>query len=72
MPAGFVFVSLIGAYVGLGLLERSIAILIFSAAWLGLAHLFVVLHEERSLEARFGASYEEYRRRVPRWLPRPT
>jgi protein-S-isoprenylcysteine O-methyltransferase Ste14 len=33
-------------------------------------HLFVVLHEEPELKRRFGASYEEYRSRVPRWVPR--
>ncbi|HYB90771.1 MAG TPA: isoprenylcysteine carboxylmethyltransferase family protein [Candidatus Binataceae bacterium] len=33
-------------------------------------HLFVVLYEEPFLRARFGASYEEFCRRVPRWIPR--
>ena len=32
--------------------------------------LFVVLHEEPALRFRFGAIYEDYRRAVPRWLPR--
>lgn len=30
-------------------------------------HLFVVFHEERELNARFGESYREYCREVPRW-----
>jgi protein-S-isoprenylcysteine O-methyltransferase Ste14 len=34
-----------------------------------LVHL-VVLLEERELHDRFGAAYETYRRRVPRYLPR--
>jgi protein-S-isoprenylcysteine O-methyltransferase Ste14 len=33
-------------------------------------HLFVVLYEERTLKRRFGASYEEYCKTVPRWIPR--
>ena len=31
-------------------------------------HLLVLM-EERELRARFGAEYEEYCRRVPRWIP---
>jgi protein-S-isoprenylcysteine O-methyltransferase Ste14 len=33
-------------------------------------HLFVVLYEEPTLRATFGADYEDYVRRVPRWIPR--
>jgi protein-S-isoprenylcysteine O-methyltransferase Ste14 len=36
----------------------------------GAAHLWVVRVEEPRLRARFGAAYEEYCRRIPRWLPR--
>ncbi len=31
---------------------------------------FVLLYEERVLRRKFGAEYEEYCRRVPRWMPR--
>ena len=45
---------------------------ILEAAALALvgAHLFVVLYEEPNLRRRFGASYEAYVQRVPRWVPR--
>jgi len=33
-------------------------------------HIFVVRAEEPALRRRFGPRYEEYCRRVPRWLPR--
>lgn len=33
-------------------------------------HLFVTLYEEPTLKRKFGASYEDYLRRVPRWIPR--
>jgi protein-S-isoprenylcysteine O-methyltransferase Ste14 len=33
-------------------------------------HLFVVCYEEPTLRRKFGASYEEYRRAVPRWIPK--
>jgi protein-S-isoprenylcysteine O-methyltransferase Ste14 len=35
-------------------------------------HLYFMLVEEPGLVRRFGASYEEYRGEVPRWLPRTT
>lgn len=38
-------------------------------AFLG-AHLFIVLYEEPTLKRKFGTSYEEYLKRVPRWIPR--
>lgn len=51
---------------------------LFGSLWLlayagGMAvsfHLFVTGYEERVLARRFGGSYQEYRRAVPRWLPR--
>jgi protein-S-isoprenylcysteine O-methyltransferase Ste14 len=33
-------------------------------------HLFTVLYEEPAHARRFGSAFEEYCRRVPRWLPR--
>jgi protein-S-isoprenylcysteine O-methyltransferase Ste14 len=39
--------------------------------WLVLGfHLFVILYEEPALRARFDGEYEEFCRRVPRWIPR--
>tara|TARA_B100000315_G_C14391622_1_gene502258 strand:+ start:109 stop:618 length:510 start_codon:yes stop_codon:yes gene_type:complete len=54
--------------------------LVFASPWLALwTVLFVTLNaiyiplvEERGLERRFGASYLDYKRNVPRWLPRAT
>jgi protein-S-isoprenylcysteine O-methyltransferase Ste14 len=33
-------------------------------------HTFIVLYEEPTLKRKFGAAYEDYRTRVPRWIPR--
>jgi protein-S-isoprenylcysteine O-methyltransferase Ste14 len=33
-------------------------------------HLVVTLYEESALSYQFGAMYEDYKRTVPRWLPR--
>lgn len=44
--------------------------------WMIIFHLanvvYFPLFEERSLEKRFGADYLEYKKHVPRWLPRLT
>lgn len=64
-------------YIGVGMvilgqaaLFRSLHVLEYAAAMLLTAHVFVVLYEEPTLRRQFGESYEEYRRHVPRWLPR--
>jgi protein-S-isoprenylcysteine O-methyltransferase Ste14 len=33
-------------------------------------HLFVTLYEEPTLKRKFGASYDAFLARVPRWIPR--
>jgi protein-S-isoprenylcysteine O-methyltransferase Ste14 len=33
-------------------------------------HFFVILYEEPTLKRKFGAAYEDYLNRVPRWIPR--
>jgi len=46
------------------------ALLIYTVfAFIGV-HSFVVLYEEPTLKRKFGAAYEEYLQRVPRWIPR--
>ncbi len=57
---------------GEALLYGSGAVAVY-ALLLALAfHLFVLLYEEPTLRRMFGADYEEYVRRVPRWIPRLT
>ena len=64
-------------YVGVLSVVAGEALLFWSRALAGYAafvalmfHLFVVVMEEPMLRAKFGASYEEYCRTVPRWIPR--
>lgn len=33
-------------------------------------HTFVTYYEEPTLKRKFGAAYEDYLKRVPRWIPR--
>jgi len=42
----------------------------YAALMLLIAHLFVIFYEEPTLHRQFGDSYDEYRRAVPRWIPR--
>ena len=50
-------------------LTRSSALAIYWAVWFACVNLFVIGYEEPTLRRQFGASYEEYARRVGRWLP---
>jgi protein-S-isoprenylcysteine O-methyltransferase Ste14 len=52
------------------ILYRSWPLLAYAAGFWLLAHVYVVGVEEKELARRFGAEYEDYCRRVPRWLPR--
>ena len=50
------------------LLGREILYAWAAVAWL-MFTAFLALYEEPQLRARFGAGYDDYRRRVHRWLP---
>ena len=63
-----VLAVLVGEAVALG----SAVIAILAGVFLVVNHLYFVLSEEPGLEHRFGKPYREYRRHVPRWLPRRT
>ena len=56
--------------VGEAALFRNLHLVEYAAAMLLTAHVFVVFYEEPTLRRTFGESYEEYRRTVPRWIPR--
>ena len=47
-------------------------IVVYAALAFVIVHLFVTLYEEPTLRMKFGPAYEEYLRRVPRWIPRIT
>jgi len=58
------------AILGQAVIFRSLHLVEYAAVMLMIAHVFVVLYEEPTLSRQFGESYEQYRRAVPRWLPR--
>ena len=51
------------------LVTRSSALFVYWAIWFSSANLFVMGYEEPTLRRTFGASYDEYSRRVGRWIP---
>jgi protein-S-isoprenylcysteine O-methyltransferase Ste14 len=57
---------LAGHFLWFGYWSLLIYLVIVCAAF----HAFVTLYEEPNLRRRFGASYEDYLKRVPRWIPR--
>ncbi|HSA93126.1 MAG TPA: isoprenylcysteine carboxylmethyltransferase family protein [Terriglobales bacterium] len=64
------YVGVITLVVGEGVMYQSFPVLRYAAlVWLAF-HLFVLLYEEPTLRDKFGADYEEYCRRVPRWIPK--
>ena len=58
------------AIVGEAAIFRSLHLVIYAGVMLLIAHVFVLTYEEPTLARQFGESYEEYRRSVPRWVPR--
>src|SRR5215472_3747318 len=55
---------------GAALFYESLSLLIYTGLFFLITHLFVVLYEEPTLRRTFGTEYEEYLRRVRRWLPK--
>ena len=53
-------------------LFTSLPLLEYAAGMAVFFHLFVVGYEEPALGRRFGPAYADYRRAVPRWIPRPS
>lgn len=55
---------------GQAMLMRSTALALYSAIWFVGVNLFVIGYEEPTLRQTFGASYDDYTRRVARWIPK--
>lgn len=55
--------------IGEALAFRSLALAKAGVAFFACSMLFVMLYEEPILRHKFGAEYETYCRRVPRWIP---
>jgi protein-S-isoprenylcysteine O-methyltransferase Ste14 len=64
------YLAALAVVAGQGLWFASAGVLLYALVVAGIFHVFVVAVEEPALHASFGAEYDAYRHRVPRWLPR--
>jgi protein-S-isoprenylcysteine O-methyltransferase Ste14 len=64
------YIGVFGVILGEAATFRSLRLLAYAAFFCVPVQLFVVFYEEPTLRRQFGESYEEYRRSVPRWIPR--
>jgi protein-S-isoprenylcysteine O-methyltransferase Ste14 len=64
------YLSVTAIVLGQALLAQSVELAIYWAIWFLAVNVFVVAYEEPTLRRMFGAAYDEYTRRVGRWLPR--
>jgi protein-S-isoprenylcysteine O-methyltransferase Ste14 len=55
---------------GVAFFTQSLAFLLLAILSIPCADLFVRLYEEPKTERRFGEGYREYKRFVPRWIPK--
>jgi protein-S-isoprenylcysteine O-methyltransferase Ste14 len=64
------YVAVVAAILGQALWFGNANLLAYAAvAWV-LFHAFVLVYEEPTLRAAYGAEYEEFCREVPRWIPK--
>jgi protein-S-isoprenylcysteine O-methyltransferase Ste14 len=64
------YVAVVALLVGQGLVFASPGVLAWAMIVALAFHVFVLLYEEPTLRSTFGTEYDDYCRRVPRWIPR--
>lgn len=66
-----IYLGAFALLLGLSLWRGSATLLATALAFLPAMHVFLVLVEEPATRRRLGPAYDDYQKRVPRWLPRP-
>lgn len=49
---------------------KNIWLIVYTVVAFLIVHRFVTLYEEPTLKRKFGGAYEEYLKKVPRWIPK--
>jgi protein-S-isoprenylcysteine O-methyltransferase Ste14 len=63
------YIGVLLMIVGLAIFFRSALVLCYAVFRFRLFHLTAINYEEPDLHNKYGASYEEYCKKVPRWVP---
>ncbi len=64
------YVGIVAMIIGYFLWFEYWNLLIYAVVVFLAFNTFVTYYEEPTLKKKFGAAYEEYCKRVPRWIPR--
>jgi len=64
------YVGVLLILIGHFLWFKNVWLIVYAAVTFLIVHLFVTLYEEPTLKRKFGAGYEEYLKKVPRWVPK--
>ncbi len=64
------YISVVAMVFGEGLLLGNTGILLYAIALAIVFHISVLVYEEPTLRASYGAEFEKYCAQVPRWIPR--
>lgn len=63
------YVGATSVLIGESIVFQSLILLAYAiTVWLYF-HAFVIFYEEPTLKKKFGTTYEEYCKAVPRWIP---
>ncbi len=63
------YVGVLSILLGEGLFFESLRLLEYTAIVFAFFFLFIILYEEPILRRKFGESYQNYCKTVPRWIP---
>ncbi len=64
------YVGIVLILIGHFLWFKYLWLIVYAAVIFLAFHFFITLYEEPNLKSKFGAAYEAYLRKVPRWIPK--